>query len=201
MLWSDAAATSEPLQQMIEARISPQLLEAIACAHAQGRRLYVGTTNLDSGQLVIWDMGAIASTGRPEALDLYRKIILASASVPGFLPPVNIEVTVNGRRFTESHADGGATAQVFFRASMLSLDASQFTGGRRPFVGSTVYIIVAGKAYLDPQCVDQRAIEIASTASSLTYASRQRPHSDLHADRVDGHGLSRGHDSARPTDR
>ena len=78
---------------------------------------------------------------------------------------------MNGRRFTESHADGGATAQVFFRASMLSLDASQFTGGRRPLVGSTVYIIVAGKAYVDPKCVNQRAIEIASTAlSSLTYA-------------------------------
>ena len=114
VLWSDAAATSEPLQRMIEARISPQLLQAVACPHAQGRRLYVGTTNLDSGQLVIWDMGAIASTGRPNALGLYRKIILASASVPGFLPPVNIEVTVNGRRFTESHADGGATAKSSF---------------------------------------------------------------------------------------
>lgn len=171
VLWSDSAATSEPLQRMIESRISPQLLQAVANAHARGRRLYVGTTNLDTGKLVIWDMGAIASSGQCKAIDLYRKIILASASVPGFLPPVSIDVTVNGRQYTELHADGGATAQVFFRASMLSLDTSQFTGGRRPFVGSHMYIIVAGKAFPDPECVEPRAVQIASTAlSSLTYA-------------------------------
>ena len=131
-----------------------------------GRRLYVGTTNLDSGRLVIWDIGAIASTGRPDALDLYRKIILASASVPGFLPPVNIAVTVNGRPIHGVARRRRGNGASLLRASMLSLDASQFSGGRRPFVGSTVYIIVAGKAYLDPKCVNQRAIEIASTASA-----------------------------------
>ncbi len=171
VLWSDSAATSEPLERLIASHINPQVLQAVANAHSQGRRLYVGTTNLDTGKLVIWDLGAIASSGQCNAIELYRKIILASASVPGFLPPVSIDVTVNGRQYTELHADGGATAQVFFRASMLSLDVSQFSNGRRPLVGSHMYIIVAGKAYQDPECVEPRAIKIASTAlSSLTYA-------------------------------
>ena len=171
VLWSDSAASSEPLRQLIQQKITPQLLCAVAQAHAQGRRLYVGTTNLDTGRLVIWDMGAVASGSQGDALGLYRKIILASASVPGFFPPVSIDVTVNGRKYTELHADGGTTAQVFFRASMLDIDPSQFAGGRRPLAGSRVYVIVAGKAFPDPKCVEQRALKIAASAlGALTYA-------------------------------
>jgi predicted acylesterase/phospholipase RssA len=171
VLWSDAAASSEPLEAMINERITPKLLAAVAMAHAQGRRLYVGTTNLDTGRLVIWDMGAVASGSQGNALCLYRKIILASASVPGFLPPVSIDVTVNGRHYTELHADGGTTAQVFFRASMLGLEPAQFADGRRPLAGSHVHIIVAGKAYPDPKCVEPKATTIASSAvGALTHA-------------------------------
>jgi len=177
VLWKDSAASSEPLQQLIAKHVTPQLLCAVAMAHSQGRRLYVGTTNLDTGRLVIWDMGAVAQSGQENALCLYRQIILASASVPGFLPPVHIDVTINGRRYTEMHADGGTTAQVFFRTSMLGLDPAQFAGGRRPLAGSHVYIIVAGKAYPDPNCVNPRAVKIA--ASALTALTHAQTRNDL----------------------
>jgi len=171
VLWSDSFASSEPLKQLIDAQITPRLLCAVAAAHSEGRRLYIGTTNLDTGRLVIWDMGAIASSGQGDALSLYRNIILASASVPGFLPPVSIDVTVNGCRYTEKHVDGGTTAQVFFRASMLRLDASQTRSGKAPLTGSRVYIIVAGKYFPDPKCVNDRAVKIAGSAiGTLTYA-------------------------------
>ena len=171
VLWSDSFVSSEPLERMIEASVSPQLLCDVALAHAEGRRLFVGTTNVDTGRLVIWDMGAIASSGKPESLALYRKIILASASAPGFFPPVHIDVSVNARNYTELHVDGGTTAQVFFRSSMMQIDPSEFSGGRRPLVGSRVYIIVAGKAFPDPKCVESRALKIAaSSLGALTYA-------------------------------
>jgi predicted acylesterase/phospholipase RssA len=171
VLWSDSFVSSEPLERMIEASINPQLLCDVAHAHAEGRRLFVGTTNVDTGRLVIWDMGAIASSGKPDALALYRKIILASASPPGFFPPVHIDVTVNGRTYTELHVDGGTTAQVFFRTSMMQIDPDDFTGGRRPLLGSNVYVIVAGKAFPDPKCVESSALKIAgSSLSALTYA-------------------------------
>ncbi len=171
VLWSDSFVSSEPLERMIEASISPQVLCEVAQAHAAGRRLYVGTTNVDTGRLVIWDMGAIASSGKPDSLALYRKIILASASPPGFFPPVHIDVSVNGRTYTELHVDGGTTAQVFFRASMIQLDPAEFSGGRQPLVGSCVYIVVAGKAFPDPKCVESSALKIAgSSLGALTYA-------------------------------
>jgi hypothetical protein len=159
------------LARTIEASITPQVLCEVAQAHAEGRRLYIGTTNVDSGRLVIWDMGAIAASGKPDSLALYHKVILASASPPGLFPPVPIEVSVNGRTYTELHVDGGATAQVFFRTSMLQIDPAAFAGGRRALAGSCVYIIVAGKAYPDPKCVDSKALEIAgSSLGALTYA-------------------------------
>ena len=113
---------------------------------------------------MIWDMGAIASSGKPDSLALYRKIILASASPPGFFPPVHIDVSVNGRTYTELHVDGGTTAQVFFRASMIQLDPAEFSGGRQPLVGSCVYIVVAGKAFPDPKCVESSALKIAGSS-------------------------------------
>jgi predicted patatin/cPLA2 family phospholipase len=170
-LWSDSFVSSEPLERTIETSITPQLFAQVALAHAEGRRLYIGTTNVDTGRLVIWDMGAIASSGKPGSLALYRKIILASASPPGFFPPVPIDVTVNGHTYTEMHVDGGTTAQVFFRSSMLPVDTSEYAQGHRPLSGSCVYIIVAGKAFPDPQCVTGNTLKIAgSSLAALTYA-------------------------------
>lgn len=171
VLWSSSYVKSEPLEKMIEKSITPQLVCKVAMAHAEGRRLYIGTTNLDTGRLVIWDMGAIASSGKPDSLALYRKIVLASSSPPGFFPPVPIDVTVNDEVFTELHVDGGTTAQVFFRASMIPIDKSELSEGQRPLAGSRIYVIIAGKAFPDPKCVESKAVKIAgSSLGALTYA-------------------------------
>ena len=86
-----------PLRRKVEELLTPDMMAAVARGHAEGRRLYVGTTNLDTRSLVIWDMGAIASRGTREAADLYRDVILASSSVPGVLPPVRIKVEIDGK--------------------------------------------------------------------------------------------------------
>jgi predicted acylesterase/phospholipase RssA len=171
VLWSDAVASSAPLARLLEGQIDATVLQAVAVAHAQGRRLYVGTTNLDTRRLVVWDMGAIASSGRPDALELYRKVVLASASVPGFFPPVRIDVQVNGQTYTELHADGGATSEVFLRSSMLHVDVQDVRAGRRPLAGSDVYVIIAGKLFSDPECVRPRVTGVGAGAlGALTYA-------------------------------
>ncbi|MFO0880512.1 MAG: patatin-like phospholipase family protein, partial [Gemmataceae bacterium] len=72
ILWSESVATAGPLKRLIDEQIHCDILRQVAAAHAQGRRLYIGTTNLDTRRLVVWDMGAIASSGRPESLELYR---------------------------------------------------------------------------------------------------------------------------------
>ncbi len=108
-----ALADSAPLSKVIERTITPKLFSEIAAEHRKGRRLYIGTSNLEAQRSVIWDIGAIANSGNPNALNLFRKIMLASAAVPGVFKPVFIDVIVGGKKYQEIHVDGGVTAQVF----------------------------------------------------------------------------------------
>ena len=102
----------EPLRQLIAKYIDDEILAEVAREHRAGRRLFIVTTNLDAQRTAIWDMGAIASSSDPKALDLFRSVMAASASIPGVFPPVMIEVEGGGKRFTEMHVDGGITTNV-----------------------------------------------------------------------------------------
>lgn len=110
---ADGLADAKPLANMIARYTNQKMLEDIAAEHRKGRFLLIGTTNLDAQRPVIWDIGALANSGRPDALQLMRKIILASASIPGALPPVALAVAADGKRYDEMHVDGGVTRQVF----------------------------------------------------------------------------------------
>ena len=112
-LTGDSAVDTTPLKKMLAKYVNQQVMEAIAAEYKKGRRLWVGTTNLDAKRPVIWNIGLIASSGQPGALELIHKVILASASIPAAFPPVLIEVEADGKRYDELHVDGGTASQVF----------------------------------------------------------------------------------------
>lgn len=99
----------EPLRALVERYVDEALLRAVAAEFAKGRVLLVATTDLDSQRGVSWDMGAIASAGTPEALELFRTVLVASASIPGAFPPVLISSNSGDLKFEEMHVDGGVT--------------------------------------------------------------------------------------------
>ena len=110
-----ALADTSKLEAIIAEKITPEFLDEIAAEHRKGRILLVGTTNLDAGRPVIWNMGAIAASGHPDAARLFRQVILASASIPVAFPPAIIKVVApDGNVYDEMHVDGGATSQVTF---------------------------------------------------------------------------------------
>jgi predicted acylesterase/phospholipase RssA len=98
-----------PLRATIRSLVDEEMLRRVAEEHRKGRRLLIGTTNIDAGRPVVWNMGAIAEAGD---VDLFGDVMLASASIPGAFPPVLIDVTADGERFTEFHVDGGVTRSV-----------------------------------------------------------------------------------------
>ncbi len=63
-------------------------------------------------------MGAIAASHAPGALDLFRNIMIASASLPGTFPPKFFIVVAGGKKFQEMHVDGGVETQVIPGASI-----------------------------------------------------------------------------------
>jgi len=112
MLWSDSITDTWPLAELAAKSMDDDMLRDIAIEHQKGRRLFVGTTNLDAQRLTIWDMGAIASVGTPAAYKLFRRILLASASIPVMFPPIYLEVETAGNKYDEVHVDGGVVAEV-----------------------------------------------------------------------------------------
>ena len=114
----EAVANSSPLAALIASDLDMALLRKIAAAHAEGRRLYVGTVDLDAQRFVVWNMGLIAQQGTPQALQLFRDVVLASASVPLAVQPVFFDVEVDGRRYDEMHVDGAVGARVFYNGGL-----------------------------------------------------------------------------------
>ncbi|MBA2647993.1 MAG: patatin-like phospholipase family protein [Legionella sp.] len=105
-------ASNKPMKQMMEKIFDQHMLDDIGNAHKQGRRLFIGTTQLNAQRLVIWDIGAIAVSGNPNALSLVHKILMASSALPGLFPPQYFEVKSDGKYYQEMHMDGGVETQV-----------------------------------------------------------------------------------------
>jgi predicted acylesterase/phospholipase RssA len=163
----DAAASAAPLRRTVEAELSPESVAEIAAEHRRGRRLYIGTTNLDARRFVIWDIGAIAARGGPDARRLIVDILIASASVPGVFPPVEIQVEVDGKPYTELHVDGGVTSPLFIPVETLESMA-------KPGPAPEVYVIVAGKQYADPAAVKTRVLRVLGASAGVFYHGLQR---------------------------
>jgi len=121
-IFNDALSDTTPLWNLISRFVDESMMAAIAREYNKGRLLLIGTTDLDAQQPVIWNIGAIAASGRPGALDLIRKILRASSAVPGIFQPVMIDVEVNGMHYQELHVDGGAIAQMFLYPPNVSLN-------------------------------------------------------------------------------
>ncbi|MCB1460810.1 MAG: patatin-like phospholipase family protein [Nitratireductor sp.] len=112
-LGGPALYSDRGIKPLLAREITPQLLAAIAREHARGRRLLVATANLDANTLTMWNMGAIATPGTPQALDLFRTVINAAIAIPGALPPVPIISGFSGRQFTELHGDAGVVSYFY----------------------------------------------------------------------------------------
>jgi len=112
-LTSDAMYGTKGLENLIAKYVTEDVMQKLADKCLQGRQVFIGTTNIDAGRPVIWNIGRIAASGEPFALDLIRQILLASASIPAAFPPVAIDVEAQGRRYQELHVDGGTASQVF----------------------------------------------------------------------------------------
>ena len=158
-LLSDSLYSSAPLRRMIAKYISTNTLERVAQAgRSEHRRLYVGTVSLDSGKLVVWDMTKIAmDESNPKRLELYRRVVFASASIPVWVPPVEIDGNLYG--------DGGVRAQLFVENHFLP--ALRHARGhpqdpQKPLVHVRFYVVVNGKVGMDPICEPDKLLDLGT---------------------------------------
>ncbi len=112
-IFGNALVDSDKLGHLVAKNIDQSVMDRVAAEYRKGRRLFVATTNIDNQRAVVWDMGAIAASGSPDALALFRQVITASASIPSLFPPRLVSVEANGRAFKEMHVDGSTMQQIF----------------------------------------------------------------------------------------
>jgi hypothetical protein len=159
-IFDDAMADTTPLWTHISKYVDEPLLAAIAREYQKGRLLLIGSTDLDSQLPVLWNVGAIAASGHPGALDLIRKILRASSAIPGFFQPVMIDVEVDGKPYQELHVDGGAIVQMFLYPPNIEL------GREGPKRERRAYLIRNARLDAEWSDVERRTLSIAGRAIS-----------------------------------
>ena len=163
---NDAITNTDPLLGLIAEYVDEEMMHAIAAEYRKGRQLLIGTTNIDAARPVMWNIGRIANSGEPGALDLIHRIMLASAAIPFAFPPVTIEVEVNGTRYEEMHVDGGVTSQVFLYP--LGLDWRRVEKLFNVQGNPNLYIIRNAHLLAEWETVDRRIVPIVGrTIASL----------------------------------
>lgn len=164
--FNDAMTDNEPLFEMVSRYADADMLAKIAREYEErGRLLLIGTTDLDASRTRIWNMSAIAASDYADRVNLFRRILVASAAIPGVFPPAMIDVEVDGRRYQEMHVDGGARSQAFAYPTALRtadiIKQERFRIGKR-----NLYIIRNDREAQTWASVDRQTLAIAGRAVS-----------------------------------
>ena len=147
MLSSDSLRDTSPLQALIAKYITAETLQRVAAAFDDNRLIMVGTTNVDYGQTWVWNLSLLAKHGE---LDLYRKVLLASASFPIVFPPVEID----GHLFV----DGAA------RSNVVVIGMAGSERAEPPLYGpGNLYLISNGRFQHPPAALRRALGNVAAT--------------------------------------
>jgi predicted acylesterase/phospholipase RssA len=177
VLFGSSAYRGSPLEHLVEHYLTDELLRAVAREAAAGRLLLVATTNVDTGEIVVWDLGSIAMNGGDRAKALFRDVLVASASVPGLFPPVIIRVQEHGTLLVEAHVDGTAAAPFVVPAG-LTHPPREYNPAPR---STAVYVIVDGRLSEEPLSVQLRFRSILSRSISVGLTHMMRTTLELTA--------------------
>jgi predicted acylesterase/phospholipase RssA len=162
-LFGSSIYRGTPLLDLVDHYATDALIQAVAREAATGRLLLIVTTDVETAEPVVWDLGSIAMNGGPKARTLFRDVLVASASVPGMLPPVIIRVQDERTITEEAHVDGTISVPFYVpnwiaeKPAQDAIDRSQ---------GALVYVIVDGRLSEEPASVPLRARAILSRSVS-----------------------------------
>jgi len=167
-LLSTSVATTGPLWRLLNTYVTDAVIDEVAAAHRSGRRLFVGTANLDAQRGVVWNLGVIADSKAPGRYRLFRQVLLASSAVPALFPPVVIDAQSGGKLIREAHVDGATSG------SLLVVPPGVITTSGIGTDVSDLYLLVNGQLGGDFKIVKGGILAIASRAFTLATAAAVR---------------------------
>ncbi|HTL28617.1 MAG TPA: patatin-like phospholipase family protein [Tepidisphaeraceae bacterium] len=164
LFWADSIYSTAPLGEQIQKIFTTNVIDVVAreadtSNGKRGRRAYVATCQLESGTLVIWDLSEIAIK---KQYDLYRAVVLATASLPAAFPPVNIA----GKHYV----DGGARSNLFLDKAVLPTISSASDQARGQL---DVFVLINGKTNMDEWTMKNSTLDIAFRSVSMLLNSSE----------------------------
>jgi predicted acylesterase/phospholipase RssA len=177
-LFGSSIYRGRPLRELVDHYATDALIQAIANEAAKGRMLLVATTDVNTAEPVVWDLGAVAMHGGRDARTLFRDILVASASVPGLFPPVVIR--------NETHVDGGVTMPFFIAPSPVEIAGVWVESARRP----NLYVLIDGQMSEQPRTTHLRATAIMSRSVNAGLTQMLRTTLQLTASTAQQRGLA-----------
>lgn len=185
-LFSPGVYSARPLRERVDAFVTIELIEAVARESRRGRFLLVQTTDLDAQSAVLWNMGAIAEAGGRRARELFRDVLLASASVPGVFPPVVFDVEFDGAPRQEMHVDGGVISSFV----LTPLIAAKWRDEKIPAtLPGRFYLILNGPLSSQVETVPRNTIPIVSRSFETSQMHQARASIAIVAEFAAKHGL------------
>lgn len=162
-LFGSSIYSGTPLHELVDRYATDAVIQAVAREAAAGRLLLIVTTDVETGEPVVWDLGSIAMNGGQNARALFRDVLVAAASVPGMFPPVIIRVNEQRAIFDEAHVDGTVSVPFFVPSGFN--DRSH---------GPKVYVMVDGRLSEPSLAVPLRARSIVSrsVATGINHMTR-----------------------------
>jgi predicted acylesterase/phospholipase RssA len=158
--YSNSISTLEPLRELIEATFTPTIVAQVGSIYASsGRQLWVGTTNLDTGEFCNWNLSKIASLGQYQR---FVDLLVASSANPGVFDPIFIDNAL--------HADGGVRHQIYgpWVEGAVNAYTAARTGVATPTPDKpTAYAIVNGQMAARKQCVMNQILPVMLRASQI----------------------------------
>jgi predicted acylesterase/phospholipase RssA len=161
-LFGSSIYSGTPLKELVDRYATDTLIQAVAREASTGRLLLVATTDVSTGEPVIWDLGSIAMNGGAGARALFRDVLVASASVPGLFPPVVIRVQEQQAVYEEVHVDGTIALPFFVPLGFAASSGNTNDPSHR----TTVYVIVDGRLSEQPAAIRLRTRSILSRSVS-----------------------------------
>lgn len=159
MPFKNSINTLGPLRELVEQTFTPAVVQQIGDVYATtGRQLWVGTTDLDSGEFCNWNLSSIASAGQ---YDRFLDLLLASSANPGVFDPIFIDGAL--------HADGGVRHQIY--GAWVEGAVEAYTAARNglpPTPDNPVaYAIVNGQMAVRRQCVIDHIAPVVLRSSQI----------------------------------
>jgi hypothetical protein len=152
------------LERELRTALDRPTLERIVAQGARGRALLVNTTNIDFGEMHAWDVVAEARKALSSGdEDQVRKILLASAGIPGAFPARDIGVHL--------YVDGAVTGNILYGGRMREDESllARWTAAypRLPLPRLRYWVIFNNQVRFPPEITQERWPDIIGRATIM----------------------------------